>query len=99
AGAVLGALPSTSLHAQQAHVLIITGLSAEPQYKARFVKTAATLADSARSRWKVADSSLIVLGEDPADDPKHITGKSTKEEVAQAFLRLSKRVAPGDVLF
>ena len=84
--------------AQQTHVLIITGLSAEPQYKAAFLKVAATLADSARSRWKVADSSLIVLGEDPADDRKHITGKSTREEVAQAFLRISKRVAPGDVL-
>ena len=84
--------------AQQTHVLIITGLSAEPQYKAAFLKVAATLADSARSRWKVADSSLIVLGEDPADDRKHITGKSTREEVAQAFLTMSKRVAPGDVL-
>ena len=83
---------------QQTHVLIITGLSAEPQYKAVFLRTAATLADSARSRWKVADSSLIVLGEDPADDPKHIKGKSTKVEVSGAFLRLSKRVAPGDVL-
>ena len=84
--------------AQQTHVLIITGLSAEPQYKAAFLKAAATLADSARLRWKVADSSLIVLGEDPADDRKHITGKSTREEVAAAFLRLSKRAAPGDVV-
>jgi hypothetical protein len=100
--AVLGALVCASYarpaSAQQTHVLIITGLSAEPQYKAVFLRTAATLADSARLRWKVADSSLIVLGEDPADDPKHIKGKSTKEEVANAFLRLSKRVAPGDVL-
>jgi chorismate mutase len=83
---------------QQTHVLIITGLSAEPQYKAVFLRTLATLADSARSRWKVADSSLIVLGEDPADDPTRIKGKSTKAEVASAFLRLSKRVAAGDVL-
>jgi hypothetical protein len=100
--AVVGALMCASYarpaSAQQTHVLIITGLSAEPQYKAVFLRTAATLADSARLRWKVADSSLIVLGEDPADDPKHIKGKSTKEEVANAFLRLSKRVAPGDVL-
>ena len=84
--------------AQQTHVLIITGLSAEAQYKASFLRAAATLADSARSRWKVADSSLIVLGEDPADDPGHIAGKSTRAEVAQAFLRMSRRVAPGDVL-
>jgi hypothetical protein len=96
--ALSGAYAPQAADAQQTHVLIITGLSAEPQYKAAFLKTAATLADSARSKWKVADSSLIVLGEDPTDDPRHIKGKSTREEVANAFVRLSKRVAPGDVL-
>ncbi|CAN5472837.1 hypothetical protein BH09GEM1_BH09GEM1_42960 [soil metagenome] len=96
--ALLGGGATHPASAQQTHVLIITGLSAEPQNKASFLKAASMLADSARSRWKVADSSLIVLGEDPADDRKHITGKSTREEAAQAFLRLSKRVAPGDVV-
>ena len=84
--------------AQQVHVLVVTGLSGEPQYRAPFLQAAAMLADSARKRWGVADSSLIVLGEDPAADPTHITGRSTRAEVAQAFLRLSRRVAPGDVL-
>ena len=83
---------------QQVHVLVVTGLSGEPQYRAPFLQAAAMLADSARRRWGVADSSLIVLGEDPAADPAHITGRSTRAEVAQAFLRLSRRVAPGDVL-
>jgi hypothetical protein len=84
--------------AQQVHVLIITGLAGEPQYRVPFQQAAAILADSARKRWGVSDSSLIVLGEDPAADPAHITGHSTREEVARAFIRLSKRVAPGDVL-
>jgi len=84
--------------AQRVHVLIISGLAGEPQYRARFLEAAATLADSARTRWGVADSSLIVLGEDPAQDPKHIKGKATKEEVQQAFVRLSQRVAPGDIV-
>ena len=84
--------------AQRAHVLIITGLAGEPQYRARFLEAAATLADSARTRWGVADSSLIVLGEDPAQDPKHIKAKATKEDVAQAFVTLSRRVAPGDIV-
>ena len=95
---VLSGFSAAPALSQQTHVLIITGLSAEPQYKAAFLKAAATLADSARSRWTVADSSLIVLGEDPADDRRHITGKATREEVAQAFLKMSRRVAPGDVL-
>ncbi|MEO5815267.1 MAG: hypothetical protein ABIT20_08315 [Gemmatimonadaceae bacterium] len=84
--------------AQRVHVLIITGLAGEPQYRARFLEAAATLADSARTRWGVADSSLIVLGEDPAQDPRHIRAKSTKEEVSAAFVRLSHRVAPGDIV-
>lgn len=84
--------------AQRVHVLIITGLAGEPQYRARFLDAAATLADSARSRWAVADSSLIVLGEDPAQDPRHIKAKATKEEVARAFVTLSNRVAPGDIV-
>jgi hypothetical protein len=96
-GALLGA-GADSAHAQRVHVLIITGLAGEPQYRARFLEAAATLADTARTRWGVADSSLIVLGEDPAQDPKHIRAKSTKEEVSAAFVRLSHRVAPGDIL-
>ena len=94
----LGAPTPSVVRAQQVHVLVVTGLSGEPQYRAPFLQAAAMLADSARTRWGVADSSLIVLGEDPAADPTHITGRSTRAEVAQAFLRLSHRVAPGDVL-
>jgi hypothetical protein len=94
--ALVGA--AADAHAQRVHVLIITGLAGEPQYRARFLEAAATLADTARTRWGVADSSLIVLGEDPALDPRHIKGKATKEEVAAAFVRLSHRVAPGDIV-
>ena len=96
-GVVLDVVPVVA-RAQQTHVLIVTGLAGEAQYRRPFLDAAATLADSARKRWGVADSSLIVLGEDPAADPAHITGKSTREEVERAFLRLSRRAAPGDVV-
>ena len=86
-------------YAQQTHMLIVTGLAGEPQYAKSFKETAAALADAARTKWGVADSSLIVLGEDPALDPTHVKAKSTKEEVAKAFLTLSQRVKPGDILF
>jgi len=79
--------------------LIISGLAGEPQYAKTFKEAAAALADAARQKWGVADSSLIVLGEDPALDPTHVKFKSTKEEVAKAFLALSQRVKPGDILF
>jgi hypothetical protein len=92
---MLGALP---LRAQTTHVLIITGLAGEPAFQKSFKETAAMLADSARIKWHVADSSLIVLGEDRALDPVHINAKATREEVAAAFLRIARRVKAGDVL-
>ena len=55
---------ASEARAQQVHVLIVTGLAGEPQYRARFLEVAATLADTAKKRWGVADSSLIVLAED-----------------------------------
>lgn len=85
--------------AQQTHMLIVSGLAGEPQYAKSFKETTGALADAARQKWGVADSSLIVLGEDPALDPTHVKAKSTKEEVAKAFLALSQRVKPGDVVF
>ena len=93
------AVLASGLGAQQTHVLIITGLSGEPQFAKSFKETTAALSDAAKQKWGVADSSLIVLGEDPALDPAHVRGKSTKEEVAKAFLTLSKRVQPGDIVF
>ncbi|MEP6729522.1 MAG: hypothetical protein ABJE10_02735 [bacterium] len=90
--------PMLSASAQRVHVIIISGLAGEPQYRTRFLEVAASLADAARARWGVADSSLIVLGEDPAEDAKRIQAKSTREEVARAFVRLSTRVAPGDIV-
>ncbi|MBC8086972.1 MAG: hypothetical protein H7Z40_06875 [Phycisphaerae bacterium] len=86
-------------HAQQTHMLIVTGLAGEPQFAKSFKETTAALSDAAKQKWGVKDSSLIVLGEDPALDPAHVKFKSTREEVARAFVALSRRVAPGDVVF
>ena len=82
--------------AQRVHLLVVDGLSGEPRFRARFTRTAAILADTARIRWGVADSSLIVLTEDGSG----VRGarRSTRDEIAQAFARLSRRAAPGDVL-
>src|SRR5262245_48402007 len=75
-------------NAQKTSMLIVTGIAGAPQFAKSFKETTASLADAAKQKWGVADSSLIVLGEDPALDPAHVKGKSTKEEVAAAFLRL-----------
>jgi hypothetical protein len=98
AAVLAGTVPIT-LHAQQQHVLIITGLGGEAAYRDAFFGAAVLLHDVARQKWNVADSSLIVLTEDPTRDPKRFTGKATKAAVGEAFLTLSRRVKAGDVLF
>jgi hypothetical protein len=91
-------LAPRAAEAQRVHVLAVSGLSGEPEYKLIFESAVATLVDSARARWRVSDSSLFVLTEDPATKRLHATGRSTKEEIAKSFLALSRRVAPGDVV-
>jgi hypothetical protein len=82
--------------AQRVHVLIVTGLAGEPRFRAAFERTATILADSARTRWGVSDSSLVVLAEDTLGTTQR--GRATRDEIARSFARLSRRVAPGDVL-
>lgn len=95
AAVVLCAAPAA---AQRTHVLVVTGLGGEPAYSAAFARQGGALVDLARTQWRVADSSLTWLAEDPARDPQRITARASKDAVAAAFLRLSSRVAPGDVV-
>jgi hypothetical protein len=99
-GVLLGALmlvvPARAA-AQRVHLLLVNGLSGEPRFRARFELVTAMLADTARAKWGVADSSLIVLSEDSLGGPRRVR-RATRDEIAQSFVRLSRRVSPGDVL-
>ena len=83
--------------AQRTHVLIVEGLSGDPAFKKTFDSAAATIRSAAKSKWNVADSSLIVLTEDSVGTGPQ-RARSTRDAVAAAFLSLSKRVQPNDVL-
>jgi len=95
---VAALLLATPLAAQRTHLLIVTGLGGEPQFSESFAKQGAALYDVARTQWRVADSSLTWLAEDPARDARRIGGRASKEAVAAALVALSRRVAPGDVV-
>lgn len=84
-------------HAQRTHVLLVEGLSGDPAFKKTFDSAAATIRSAAKSKWNVADSSLIVLTEDSVGNGPQ-RARSTRDAVAAAFLTLSKRVQPSDVL-
>lgn len=97
-GAMLAVvLAAAPLSAQRTHALIITGLGGEPAFTAAFTAQGAALADLARTQWRVADSSLTWLADDPARD-RRVSARASRDAVAAAFLRLSGRVAPGDVV-
>jgi hypothetical protein len=98
---MIGVLLLSALTIQQApatHVLIVTGLSGEPRFATQFHTAASEVFDAAKSRWGVADSSLVFLAEDPARDPGRIGGKATRDEVGAALERLARRSAPGDLV-
>ena len=95
------ALAPVAVAAQQGgatHVLLVTGLSAEPRFAKLFAAAAGEIFDAAHTRWHVADSNLAYLSEDPAADPARMTGKATREGIADAFKSLSRRAHPGDIV-
>lgn len=94
----LGTAPLMAQQTGRVHVLLVTGLGGEPAVGRGFVEAASLIHDNAKTRWGVDDSSLIFLAERPADEPTRIAGRSTREEIEGALLRLSRRAAPGDVL-
>jgi hypothetical protein len=98
AGAIMAALAVASppLQAQQTHLLVIQGLSGEPQYRKQFDSTTALVRDAARRRWNVADSNIAILAE--VANPAARVERASKENVAAAFLALSRRVRAGDVV-
>jgi hypothetical protein len=83
-----------SAWAQRTHVLVAAGLSGDPVFKARFSTAVAAVRSAAATRWGVTDSNVVVLTEDSTT----YNGRSTKENIGAAFVAMSKRAQPGDVV-
>jgi hypothetical protein len=96
--ALFAVLGPRAAGAQRVHVLAASGLSGEPAYRLAFESAVSSLVDSARARWRVSDSSLVVLAEDTQSKRLTASGRATKDEISRALVRLSRRVAPGDIL-
>ena len=92
----LSAALAAPVPAQQTHLLVVQGLSGEPQYRRQFDSATALVRDAAKKRWNVADSNITILSE-TANAATRVE-KATKESVAAAFLALSGRVHAGDVV-
>lgn len=93
--AFAAAAPSRAA-AQQTHLLVVQGLSGEPQYKKQFDSTVAMVTKAARSSWNVSDANITLLSE--TANPAARVVRASKEAVAESMLALANRAKPGDVV-
>ena len=85
--------------AQDTHLIVITGVEADAQDATQFHKWAAALVDSAKEKSGVADANIIYLAHKPDVDPARIRGRSTREDVSEAFADVAGRAGPNDQVF
>jgi len=76
----------------QTRLVVISGLAGEPKYAESFHTWSASLVDAARSRYRMADSSIVWLAEDPTKAPGRIAGRSTRENVERTLEGLATRM-------
>jgi hypothetical protein len=93
--AVLCPLPAARA---QTRLVVISGLAGEPKYAESFHAWAASLVDAARSRYRIADSSIVWLAAEPAKAPGRIAGRSTKDNVERTLEGLGTRMRAGEQL-
>lgn len=90
------AITPARVRAQQTHVLIVQGLSGEPQYKKQFDDAAAQVVNAARTKWNVSDANITRLSEIASVSQK--VERATREAVGAAMQALAARAKPGDVV-
>jgi hypothetical protein len=100
-GVLLAALLAIAppVTAQTTHLAVIVGLSGDPEHAELFRRWAATLVDGATDRLGIARDHIVYLSEQPDQDAKRATGKSTREEITRAFAALAQSAKEDDVVF
>jgi hypothetical protein len=88
-------LTASPVYAQPTHLAVIVGLAGEPEHAELFERWAGTLVD-ASARLGVED--VVYLAEKPEVDAKRVTGRSTRDEVVNAFDKLAA-AGEDDVVF
>ena len=75
--------------AQDTHVALIVGLGGEPEHAETFRRWAGTLYDHVTGPLGIPKDRVVYLLEDPQQDEKRATGKSTKAEVEQGLAAMA----------
>jgi hypothetical protein len=89
------ALTPARAFAQDAHLLVITGVAGDEEHTAQFHKWATAVVDAAKKSG-LPDASILYLGDQPEQDPARIRARSTRENVAKAFTDVAAESKPGD---
>ena len=92
-----GLLPAT-LHAQNTHLLLISGLGGEPQYTEAFHGWLSRFADAATEKYGVSADRITYLGEKTELDPTRIQARSTANNIRAAFVEIAAAMSPADEL-
>jgi hypothetical protein len=84
--------------AAESHVVVITGLSGEPEQAEAFEQWGGRLVDAATTRYGVPPANVVYLAEKPDADAARIRGRATRENITKAFGDLARRVRPEDAV-
>ena len=82
----------------KAFLLIVVGLSGDPEHGALFHKWGASLAE-ASGKLGVAPERLVYLVDQKGETDTHATGRSTREEIQKAIDGFAKVAGPEDVVY
>jgi hypothetical protein len=82
----------------KAFLLIVVGLSGDPEHGKTFHKWGTTLAE-ASERLGVPKERMAYLVDQPADDDARVTGRATRDEIGKTIDGFAKQAGPEDVVF
>ena len=82
--------------AQQRHIVIVVGLAGDPDHGDAFHRWATLLADTARERYQIPESNVVLLTESPERDSERIHGRSNRENVRKALEAVAARATRED---
>jgi hypothetical protein len=81
------------------HLVVVVGLGGDHENAERFHRWAVAIVDSAREGFGFPADRILYFGEDPARDPRRVSGRSTRETISAAVTTLAAKVRPGDRVF
>jgi hypothetical protein len=82
----------------KAFLLIVVGLSGDPEHGKTFHKWGTTLAE-ASERLGVPNERMVYLVDEPVEGDARVSGTSTREQIGKALESFGKQAGPEDLVF